>query len=43
MRGLIERHRAGADGDAQRIWALLMLELWHRDVAVATRPAALAA
>jgi asparagine synthase (glutamine-hydrolysing) len=43
VRGLIERHRAGADSDAQRIWALLMLELWHRDVAVATRPAVLAA
>ena len=36
-RGLIDRHAAGADDDAQRIWALLMLELWHRDVAVATR------
>ena len=30
-RGLLDRHAAGADGDAKRIWALLMLELWHRE------------
>ena len=28
---LLDRHAAGADGDAKRIYALLMLELWHRD------------
>ena len=29
--GLLDRHDAGADGDDRRIWALLMLELWHRE------------
>ena len=29
--GLLDRHDAGADGDAKRIWSLLMLELWHRE------------
>jgi asparagine synthase (glutamine-hydrolysing) len=45
VRRLIDRQRAGADGDAPRVWALLMLELWHRDVIDAARPepAALAA
>ncbi len=28
---LLDRHAAGADGDEKRIWALLMLELWHRE------------
>lgn len=28
---LLDRHDAGADGDAPRIWSLLMLELWHRE------------
>jgi asparagine synthase (glutamine-hydrolysing) len=28
---LLDRHAAGADGDAKRIYALLMLELWHRE------------
>ena len=28
---LLDRHAAGADGDDKRIWALLMLELWHRE------------
>jgi asparagine synthase (glutamine-hydrolysing) len=31
VRGLLDRHAAGADGDDKRIWALLMLELWHRE------------
>ena len=32
MRRLLDRHDAGADVDANRIWgALLMLELWHRE------------
>lgn len=30
---LLERHEAGADEDDQRIWSLLMLELWHREFA----------
>jgi asparagine synthase (glutamine-hydrolysing) len=28
---LLDRHGAGADGDAKRIYSLLMLELWHRE------------
>ena len=36
---LLERHAAGADGDAKRIWALVMLELWHREFVDAPRPA----
>jgi asparagine synthase (glutamine-hydrolysing) len=31
VRSLLDRHAAGADGDAKRIYALLMLELWHRE------------
>jgi asparagine synthase (glutamine-hydrolysing) len=31
VRGLLDRHAAGADVDDKRIWALLMLELWHRE------------
>jgi asparagine synthase (glutamine-hydrolysing) len=28
---LLDRHLAGADGDARRIYSLLMFELWHRE------------
>jgi asparagine synthase (glutamine-hydrolysing) len=28
---LLERHQGGVDADDQRIWSLLMLELWHRE------------
>ncbi len=28
---LLDRHAAGDDDDDKRIWALLMLELWHRE------------
>jgi asparagine synthase (glutamine-hydrolysing) len=31
VRSLLDRHDGGADGDAKRIWSLLMLELWHRE------------
>jgi asparagine synthase (glutamine-hydrolysing) len=31
VRALLSRHDAGAQGEAHRIWALLMLELWHRE------------
>jgi asparagine synthase (glutamine-hydrolysing) len=31
VRGLLDRHAAGSDGDAKRIYALLMLELWQRE------------
>ncbi|HSD77401.1 MAG TPA: asparagine synthase (glutamine-hydrolyzing), partial [Solirubrobacteraceae bacterium] len=30
--GLLDRHDSGHDGEAKRIWALLMLELWHREL-----------
>ncbi|WP_445149199.1 asparagine synthase (glutamine-hydrolyzing) [Baekduia sp. Peel2402] len=30
--GLLDRHAAGTDGEAKRIWALLTLELWHREI-----------
>jgi asparagine synthase (glutamine-hydrolysing) len=44
VRALIDRHAAGADGEARRVWALLVLELWHREcVDRAPAPAALAA
>jgi asparagine synthase (glutamine-hydrolysing) len=32
VRGLLDRHAAGADGDAHRIYSLLMLELWQREL-----------
>jgi asparagine synthase (glutamine-hydrolysing) len=31
VQGALGRLDAGADGEAPRIWALLMLELWHRE------------
>jgi asparagine synthase (glutamine-hydrolysing) len=31
VRRLLDRHAAGSDGDAQRIYSLLMLELWQRE------------
>jgi asparagine synthase (glutamine-hydrolysing) len=30
--GLLDRHAAGSDREDKRIWALLMLELWHREL-----------
>jgi asparagine synthase (glutamine-hydrolysing) len=39
--GLIDRHAAGADVEGRRVWALLVLELWHREcVDRAAAPAA---
>ncbi len=32
VRRLLDRHAAGADGDAKRIYSLLMLELWQREL-----------
>jgi hypothetical protein len=29
---MLERHAAGADSEAGRIWSLLMLELLHREL-----------
>jgi asparagine synthase (glutamine-hydrolysing) len=29
---LLERHDEGVDDEAKRIWSVLMLELWHREV-----------
>jgi asparagine synthase (glutamine-hydrolysing) len=31
VRRLLDRHAGGAEGDAKRIWSLLMLELWQRE------------
>jgi len=31
VRALVDRHAAGADVEGRRVWALLMLELWHRE------------
>jgi asparagine synthase (glutamine-hydrolysing) len=42
VRGLLDRHDAGTDGDAKRIWALVMLELWHREFVDARAGATLA-
>jgi asparagine synthase (glutamine-hydrolysing) len=30
VRGLVERHRSGAEDNTYRLWALLTLELWQR-------------
>jgi asparagine synthase (glutamine-hydrolysing) len=44
VRSLIDRHAAGADVEARRLWSLLVLELWHREcVDRVAAPAALAA
>jgi asparagine synthase (glutamine-hydrolysing) len=45
VEGLLDRHAAGTDDDAGRIWALVMLELWHKEFAGApsARATALAA
>ena len=31
VHGLLDRHAAGTDADAKKIWALVMAELWHRE------------
>jgi asparagine synthase (glutamine-hydrolysing) len=31
VRGLVDRHAAGADEEGRRVWTLLALELWHRE------------
>jgi asparagine synthase (glutamine-hydrolysing) len=41
VRRLLDRHAAGADGDAKRIWSLVMLELWHREFVDASSPSRL--
>jgi asparagine synthase (glutamine-hydrolysing) len=43
VRRLLDRHAGGADGDAKRIWSLLMLELWQREFIDARSAAPLAA
>jgi asparagine synthase (glutamine-hydrolysing) len=37
---MLERHADGRDDCSMRIWALLMLELWHREFVDGTRPVA---
>jgi len=37
VRALLDRHAAGTEADAKRIWALVMFELWHREVIDAPR------
>ena len=39
VRGMLDRHDAGADGEAPRLWALMMLEHWQREVVDAPAPA----
>ena len=43
VQSMLDRHRAGADVEAPRIWALLVLELWLHEVVhgPAARPVAL--
>lgn len=31
VESLVDRHERGADGAAKKLWALYMLELWHRE------------
>jgi asparagine synthase (glutamine-hydrolysing) len=40
---LLDRHAAGTDADAKRIWALVMAELWHREFLDPSRAQLLAA
>ncbi len=42
VRGMLDRHDAGADGEAPRLWALMMLEHWQREVVDAPVPASAA-
>ncbi len=43
VRALIDRHRAGAADESKPLWALLMLELWHREFVDCGAPSLLAA
>jgi asparagine synthase (glutamine-hydrolysing) len=45
VEAMLDRHAAGTDDDARRIWALVMLELWHKEFTgvPALRPTILAA
>lgn len=40
---MLDRHADGRDDCSMRIWALLMLELWHREFVDSVRPASLTA
>jgi asparagine synthase (glutamine-hydrolysing) len=39
---LLDRHASGREDCSTRIWALLMLELWHRELVDSARPAQIA-
>jgi asparagine synthase (glutamine-hydrolysing) len=41
VRRLLDEHTGGAHDHGHRIWTLLVLELWHRDMSEAPRPEAL--
>jgi asparagine synthase (glutamine-hydrolysing) len=43
VRDLLARHEAGGENEGRQLWALLMLELWHRELADRPAAAALAA
>ena len=41
VRRLLDEHSGGAHDHGHRIWTLLVLELWHREMSAAAPPAAL--
>jgi asparagine synthase (glutamine-hydrolysing) len=40
VRRLLDEHVTGARDHGRQIWTLLMLELWYREIGVASRPSA---
>jgi asparagine synthase (glutamine-hydrolysing) len=39
LRGLLDRHLSGREDNGRRLWALMMLEEWHREFVDAPSPA----